>query len=124
MRNADMRLHKILVLALGCAVALHGAVRAQAPGSAAPDVQVQLGDLLYADGRFADAADAYRRAVHAPDPATAVRAGAGVVLALLRRGDFQEAFTSAADLRRTHPDSAAIAAAHGDALWSYGLFEE
>jgi Flp pilus assembly protein TadD/predicted aspartyl protease len=119
-----MRLHEILVLALGCAVALHGAVRAQAPGSAAPDVQVQLGDLLYADGRFGDAADAYRRAVHAPDPPTAVRAGAGVVLALLRRGDFQEAFTSAADLRRAHPDSAAIAAVHGDALWSYGLFEE
>jgi Flp pilus assembly protein TadD/predicted aspartyl protease len=105
-------------------IALHTALPAQDHHSAAPDIQVQFGDLLFADGRFADAADAYRRALDAQDPATAVRAGVGLVLAHLRRGEFSEAFAAADTLRRAHPESASAAAVQGDALWSSGLFDE
>ena len=42
------------------------------------DVQVQLGDLFLADGRYVEAQDAYRRALGAVEPAVSARAGAGL----------------------------------------------
>ena len=39
----------------------------QARQSATADVQVQLGDLFFAEGRYAEARDAYRRAIGAAD---------------------------------------------------------
>jgi tetratricopeptide (TPR) repeat protein len=92
--------------------------------SAPADVQVQLGDLFLAAGRYVDAQDAYRRAVGAGEVGLSVRAGAGLVLALLRTGDFQAAFDASADLARRHPANPTIMAVRGDALWSIGRFEE
>jgi predicted aspartyl protease/Flp pilus assembly protein TadD len=87
-------------------------------------VQLQFGDLLFADGRYADAQDPYRNAMASADAATAVRAGAGLVISLLRTGEFQQAFAVASDLGRRHPGSALVDAMRGDALWSMGRFEE
>lgn len=95
---------------------------AQTAGAAS--VQVQLGDLLFAEARYAEARDAYERATGADDRRLAVRAGAGVVLSLLRTGEFGAAADAAAAFRQTHPADALTAAVHGDALWSSGLFEE
>lgn len=92
--------------------------------AASADVQVQLGDLFFADGRYADAQEAYRRALGTDDSGLSVRAGSGLVLALLRTGDFQEALGVSSDLGRRHPANATIAAMRGDALWSMGRFEE
>jgi predicted aspartyl protease/Tfp pilus assembly protein PilF len=97
---------------------------AAAGGQSAADVQVQLGDLLFAEGRYTEAQDAYRRAIPSDDRALAVRAGAGLVLALLRTGDFQGAHATASDLDRTHHRDPVIVAARGDALWAVGRFEE
>lgn len=97
---------------------------AQERRSAAGDVQVQLGDLLFADGRYGDALEAYKRATGTDDGETAARAGVGAVMSHLRMGDFRAALSTAAGLRDAHQESAALAAAHGDALWSTGLFEE
>ncbi len=111
-------------VALVCATAVPFVLRAQDPPSAAADVQIQLGDLLFADGRYREAADAYRRVIPVPDRALATRAGARLVLSLLRVGDFRAAAAISADLRRTYPDDARIAAIRGDSLWASGLFEE
>jgi predicted aspartyl protease/Flp pilus assembly protein TadD len=92
--------------------------------TATPDVQVQLGDLFLADGRYADAQQAYRRAVGTDDEALSVRAGSGLVLALLRTGDFQDAFDVSSGLGQRHPANPTITAMRGDALWSMGRFEE
>jgi predicted aspartyl protease/Tfp pilus assembly protein PilF len=116
---------RLVLLMVGAVVAWHvaaGGLRAQ--GATSADVQVQLGDLLLADGRYADAQDAYRRALASDDAALSVRAGAGLVLALLRTGDFQEAFDVSSGLERRHPAHPIITAARGDALWSSGRFEE
>ena len=93
---------------------------AQTPHAA--DVQVQLGDLLFAEGRYADAVDAYRRAL--TSEALGPRAGVGLVLAQLRLGEFDQAYSEAGALRSRYPTSADVAAAQGDALWAYGLFED
>lgn len=99
-----------------------GILTAQAPQPASVDVQVQLGDLLFAEGRYGDAADAYRRAL--PSEALGVRAGVGLVLSQLRQGEFARAFSEASVLRDRYETAADVAAVHGDALWAYGLFEE
>lgn len=114
------------ILLFGGAIVIAGlcAAGVRAQSSASPDVQVQLGDLFLADGRYADAQDAYRRAVGASDASISVRAGTGLVLALLRTGDFQRAYDVSSDLGQRHPSNPGIMAVRGDALWSAGRFEE
>lgn len=95
---------------------------ANAPQPASAEVQVQLGDLLFAEARYGDAADAYRRAL--ASEALGGRAGVGLVLTQLRLGEFGSAFNEASSLRGRYPTIPNVAAVHGDALWAYGLFEE
>ncbi len=94
---------------------------AQAPPFTQADVQTQLGDLLLSEGRYAEAADAYQRAL--PSETLGKRAGVGLVVSELRRGDFDAAYNTAIALRARFPDSADVAGIHGDALWAYGLFD-
>ena len=113
-----------VVASLAFVVALRmaaGALSAQAPPEV-PEVQVQLGDLLLAEGRYADAAAAYRRAL--PSPALGARAGVGLVVTQLRLGDFDRAHAEATALRQRYQGDAAVAAVNGDALWAFGLFED
>jgi tetratricopeptide (TPR) repeat protein len=95
---------------------------ARPPQAALSDLQI--GDRLFAEGRYGEARDAYRRAAGSGDPATAIGAGAGLVLALLRTGEFPSAYQAASDLTRAHPTSPIAAASWGDALWSMGRFED
>ena len=117
-------LSRRLAVVLVCAAAVPLVLLAQSPPSATADVQSQLADLLFADGRYREAADVYRRVLSAPDTALASRAGTKLVLSLLRVGDFRSAATVSADLRRSYPDDAHVAAVRGDSLWASGLFEE
>jgi Flp pilus assembly protein TadD/predicted aspartyl protease len=102
-------------------------LRAQSPGPPNPpqaDVQLQFADLLFTDGRYAEARDAYRRVVGVDDSTLAGRAAAGVVRSILRTGAFRAALSEAAALRRARPDDGLLAALHGDALWAAGMFDE
>src|SRR5262245_31851632 len=112
-----------IILLSACVLGVGIALGAQTPTSA-PDVQVQLGDLFFADGRYIEARDAYRRAVGSADAALSIRAGGGLVLSLLRTGDFQGALETATTLGHSHPSNALVAATRGDALWSMGRFED
>jgi Flp pilus assembly protein TadD/predicted aspartyl protease len=111
-----------VVLAMAAAVAfLPGLSR---PVTASSEVQLQLADLLLADGRYAEALEAYRLAKATPDTALRTRALVGVVKTMLRLGDFQPALQEAAELRGLAPRDSEVLALHGDALWAGGLFEE
>ena len=113
-----------LLLALASAILAPLVLAAQAPLSAAPDIQLQLGDLLAGEARFRDAADAYRRAILAADPAVARRAQAGLALMLLRVGDFPAARAQAEHLTSDEGADASAYSLYGDTLWGFGLFEE
>jgi Flp pilus assembly protein TadD/predicted aspartyl protease len=114
-----------LVVGGFAAAALPFLVAAQAPRPAGgADVHLQLANLLFAEGRFAEARDSYRRAVAAEDPLASSEAGAGLVVSLLRLGDFQGAFKEATTLNQTRGEDAQITAAYGEALWASGMFEE
>jgi tetratricopeptide (TPR) repeat protein len=114
----------LLTLAACAGLGLPGAPRAivtaQAPAAGSESPQ-QSADRLVSEGRFAEAADAYRRAL-AAEPGT--RAAVGLVLTQLRLGNFDAAAADAAALRQKYPDAADVAAAYGDALWAAGQFEE
>jgi predicted aspartyl protease/Tfp pilus assembly protein PilF len=118
-----MRVYAI-VAALGSVLLAPLLISAQAPGTAAPDVQIQLGDLLAAEARFRDAADAYERAAAASDPALRRRAQAGLALMRLRVGDFDAALAQAEALVKDPGAGAAFHSLYGDTLWAVGLFEE
>jgi len=114
---------KQVLLIAALVAAVHAAAASPSAQSAA-DVQVQLGDLLFGEGRFTDARDAYRRAAGSADAALSARAGLGLVLTLLRLGEFQDALDAASDLGRAQPANPAITAMRGDALWAMGRFED
>jgi predicted aspartyl protease len=117
--------HLSALIAAAAAVLAWGSLpSAQRASSSTADVQLQLGDLFFAEGRYAEARDAYHRAADAPDAIVARRAGAGLVLSLLRTAEFQRAMQAASDLERVHAGDPAIVAVRGDALWSTGQFEE
>ena len=118
---------KPAVRILGALLALIGlswGLQAQAPQSGAADVQVQLGDLFLANGRYVDSQAAYRRALGSSDTELSLRAGTGLAVALLRTGDFREALEVSTGLSSRVPSDPSLASLRGDALWSNGRFEE
>ena len=95
------------------------------PARADADIQLQFGTLLLKDGRYREAIDAFRRGQEsAPTPGVALRIGAGLVRALLRVGEFADAFGEAERLVNAAPRSAEALATYADALWALGRFEE
>jgi tetratricopeptide (TPR) repeat protein len=95
-----------------------GPVRADA------DIQLQFGNLLFKDGRYREAIEAYRRAREGASPAVTLKASVGLVTALLRVGEFTQAYLEADALVKTTPRSAEALAVSADALWALGRFED
>ena len=94
------------------------------PQSEIAEIQLQLANELYAEGRYLEALDAYQRALTASDPNDSRRSRTGVVVSALRVAEFDLARKEAETLARGAPRDADTLALHGDALWSSGLFEE
>ena len=105
------------------AVGLVVAVEAFTPTDT-PEIQLQLGTLLYADGRFSEALTAYEQAVVSPEPRVRAQARLGIVQSALRIGGFQKAKAAADVLREERPTDAFATAVYADAMWSAGLFDE
>ena len=113
----------LALLTLLVAVGLVMAVNAFSPPDT-PEIQLQLGNLLYADGRFSEALTAYEHAVGSPEPRVRVPARIGLVQSALRVGGFQKARSEAEVLREEQPSDPFALAVYGDAMWSAGLFDE
>jgi tetratricopeptide (TPR) repeat protein len=88
------------------------------------ELQLQLAGLLFEETRFAEALEAYRRAIVTKDTDLSLRARIGFVRTALRIGQFQEAQREAASLRAAAPRNPEALSAYADALWSAGLFDE
>ena len=114
----------LALLTLLAAVGLVLAVDAFSPPPDTPEIQLQLGNLLYADGRFSEALTAYEFAAGSPEARVRVPARIGLVQSALRIGSFQKARDAAEILHEERPDDAFALAVYGDAMWSAGLFEE
>ncbi len=103
---------------------LAGGLVASTADEGVPEVYLQLGDLLYGESRYSEAADAYARAKGAPDAEVAYRASAGLVRSLLRSANFSGARAEADALVANRSASPEALTLHADALWAVGLFPE
>lgn len=107
------------VLATAASLVIRADVQSQSS-----EIQLQLGDLLYSEGRYVDSLDAYRNALaSAPTDATR-RPRIGVISSALRIAEFDLARKEAEQLYRSEPKNPEAMALYGDALWSAGLFAE
>src|SRR5438445_10065375 len=120
-------------LRVGAPVALVAVVLAaclslsSAPSALSPDaaeVQLQMAQLLFNDGRYVEAFDAFEHLKTSDDPRVRREALRGSVTTALRLGDFSHAYADAQILvRNASKDSGAISL-FGDSLWAIGQFEE
>jgi tetratricopeptide (TPR) repeat protein len=94
------------------------------PLSRSTDVQLHLGRAFFADGRYQDALDAYRRALAAAGIDEVREARTGVVQSALRVAEFDLAKSEAETLVAASPQSPDAQSLFADALWAAGLFEE
>jgi len=100
-------------------------IRADAtPPSQASEIQLQLGDLLFSEGKYLDSLDAYRNALKGAPADASRRPRVGVISSALRVAEFDLARAEAEKLYKADPKSPDAMTLYGDALWSAGLFQE
>ena len=78
---------RLALMTILAALALLAGVHASAPTDT-PDIQLQLGRLLYAEGRYSEALTAFQHALTSEEARVRVPARAGVVQSALRTGAF------------------------------------
>lgn len=94
------------------------------PARADAEIQLQFATLLFKDGRYLDALDAFTRARAGAPPPLAEAATRGVVRTLLRLGEFHRAHGEAEAMVTAGPRSPDALSIYGDALWAVGRFDE
>src|SRR5215217_5135241 len=94
------------------------------PSSQASEIQLQLGDLLFSEGKYVDSLDAYKNALSAATPDNTRRPRMGVIASALRVAEFSLARSEAEKLYKADPSGPDAMTLYGDALWSSGLFME
>jgi tetratricopeptide (TPR) repeat protein/predicted aspartyl protease len=97
---------------------------ADVPVSQSAEIQIQLGDLLFADGKYQDSLDAYRNAERVATFDRLRYAQAGIVLSALHVAEFEMARKEAEKLIEATPRNPQMLSLYGDALWASGLFQE
>src|SRR6267142_1893531 len=93
------------------------------PSSQASEVQLQLGNLLYSEGRYLDALDAYKNALKTAPSDSTRSARVGVISSALRVAEFDLARQEAEKLVKADPSGPDAMSLYGDALWASGLFD-
>src|SRR5262249_45712773 len=90
------------------------------PPSQASEIQLQLGDLLFQEGKYPDSLHAYRNALKAAPSDLLRRSRVGVIASALRVAEFDLARAEAEKLYQADPKSPESMSLYGDALWSSG----
>src|SRR5580765_262468 len=111
----------VVVLCTAVAFVIHADAT---PPSQAAEVQLQRATMLYAEGRYVEALDAYQNALKTTDTSLLRPARAGVITCALRVAEFDLARHEAEGLVKIAPRDASAVSLYADALWASGLFEE
>jgi tetratricopeptide (TPR) repeat protein len=93
------------------------------PQSETVEIQLQLGDVLFGEGRYRESLEAFQNAVKVAPPDRLRRARGGVIQSALRVADFESAREQAEELIRESPRAPESMALYADALWASGLFD-
>jgi len=122
--RSGYRLSAVPVVVVLCAAAAFVIHADATPPSQAADIQLQLGTMLYAEGRYVEALDAYQNALKSSDTALLRTARSGVITCALRVAEFDLARREAEALVKIAPRDASAVSLYADSLWASGLFEE
>jgi tetratricopeptide (TPR) repeat protein len=95
----------------------------QVPSQSA-DIQLRLAHVLFDQGQYPEALDAYRNAVSSEDSRVVRQARTGMIQAALRVAEFVFARTEANALVKMAPRDPDVLALYADSLWASGLFEQ
>ncbi len=118
-------LRPLVLSAVVVAAAATMSSRVQAISAEAAEVQLQMADLLFTDGRYVEAFDAYEGVKNGTDdPHVRRQALTGSVQSALRLGNFSHAYEDADLLLRSSLRDADTLSLYGDALWAIGRFED
>ena len=96
----------------------------ETPQSQSVEIQLQLGDVLFSEGKYQESLEAYRNAVKVAPTDRMRQARAGVIQSALRVAEFESAREEAEKLIQASPRAAESLALYGDALWASGLFDQ
>jgi Flp pilus assembly protein TadD/predicted aspartyl protease len=91
--------------------------------SQASEVQLQLANVLYSEGRYLDALEAYKNALKTAPPDNVRVPRIGVISSALRVAEFDLARQEAEKLVKADPSGPDAMSLYGDALWASGLFD-
>src|SRR5688572_21082652 len=86
--------------------------------------QLERGDTLMSRLQYEDAYVVYKSVRDSSEAQTRVRAGTGMVRALLRLNLYAEAAREGAAVAERDGTLASALSLHGDSLWASGLFQE
>src|SRR5581483_3755649 len=117
--HSGFRCAAALVLAAAASLVIRADVQNQAS-----EIQLQLADLLYSEGKYIESLEAYKNALKTADTDATRRPRVGVIATALRVAEFDLARREAETLYRAYPTNPEAMALYGDALWSAGLFQE
>ncbi len=117
--HSGFRCAAALALAAAASLVIRADVQSQAS-----EIQLQLADLLYSEGKYTESLDAYKNALQSAPPDAKRRPRVGVIATALRVAEFELARREAETLYRASPTNPEAMALYGDALWSAGLFQE
>jgi Flp pilus assembly protein TadD/predicted aspartyl protease len=115
------RLAAVLVIIAGISLAIHADGTSQ---SQSAEIELQLGNLLFSEGRYQESLDAFTQAVRVALPDQMRRARTGFVQSALRVAEFDSARQEAERLFASSPTSPDALTLYGDALWASGLFDQ
>lgn len=88
------------------------------------ELQLRLGHEFFREGRFADALEAYQKAIKSQAPVDRRAARSGAIQSALRIAEFGLARSEGATLIAESPEDPVSLALYADTLWAAGLFEE
>jgi tetratricopeptide (TPR) repeat protein len=111
----------IAVMIAAASFVIHADVTSE---SESGEIQLQLANAFYNDGRYRDALDAYRRALAAAKGGNLRPARSGIVRSALHVAEFDLARSEADALVKSAPLAPEAQVLYADALWASGLFEE
>jgi Flp pilus assembly protein TadD/predicted aspartyl protease len=117
--QSGFRASVVTVLVAAASLVIHADTPTQAP-----EIQLQLGSLLYSEGRYVESLDAYQNALKTSDTLLLRAARSGVIVAALRVAEFDLARHEAESLVKMAPRDADAVSLYADSLWASGLFEE
>ena len=99
-------------------------IYADKPSPHAADIQLQLAQLFFQDGRYSESLEAFQKALIAEEPSRVRTARVGVIQSALRVAEFPIARREAELLLKSEPRSAEVLSLYGDSLWASGLFDD